>query len=350
MHFKNILLLTFVFILAGCNVGGEGSKDSLGKSDVPVLSAINAQTTNEATAKSVSLSGSDVDGADVLTYSATSSNSDVVITVSGHTLTLTPNSDWNGSATITAKVNDGAVDSALQTFTLTVNEFTSGSTFKGNIYQTVTSPDTGRVWLDRNLGATQVCTSSTDTACYGYYYAWGRNDDGHELATSSTTTTLATSISPATGTYIKDGSCIDQDPCGNWVDWTRADINGLLRASAWANAGVNDICPAGFVVPTEAELKVDTIDATTTDITNATTAFSSFLKFPIGGYRYGESNSPPYALVGTYGFAWTRTVGGSGSGYGDSSVLAWTNSGGPVAMFLLRSRAFGVSVRCIKEL
>ena len=333
-----LILLSIVF-LGGCagNVA-------------PTLASISNQWTNAATAKFVTLVGADANIGDILTYSATSSNSDVVITVSGHTLTLTPNSDWNGSATITAKVNDGAMDSALQTFTLTVNEFTSGSTFKGNIYQTVTSPDTGRVWLDRNLGATQVCTSSTDTACYGYYYAWGRNDDGHELATSSTTTTLATSISPATGTYIKDGSCINQNPCSNWVDWTRADINGVLRAAAWENDRVNDICPAGFVVPTEAELKADTIDATTTDITNATTAFSSFLKFPIGGYRYGESNSPPYALVGTYGFAWTRTVGGSGSGYGDSSVLAWSNSGGPVAMFLLRSRAFGVSVRCIKEL
>jgi hypothetical protein len=31
--------------------------------------------------------------------------------------------------------------------------------FKGLTYKLVTSPDTGRVWLDRNLGATQVATS-----------------------------------------------------------------------------------------------------------------------------------------------------------------------------------------------
>ena len=73
MHFKNILLLTFVFILAGCNLGGEGSKDSLGKSDVPVLSAINAQTTNEDTAKTVTLVAKDKLNAMWLTYSATSS-------------------------------------------------------------------------------------------------------------------------------------------------------------------------------------------------------------------------------------------------------------------------------------
>jgi hypothetical protein len=51
--------------------------------------------------------------------------------------------------------------------------------FNNLVYSTVTSPDTGKVWLDRNLGATQVATSKTDSAAYGHYYQWGRNDDGH---------------------------------------------------------------------------------------------------------------------------------------------------------------------------
>jgi hypothetical protein len=45
---------------------------------------------------------------------------------------------------------------------------------------------TGRVWLDRNLGATRVAASSTDTEARGYYYQWGRNDDGHEFSLSTT--------------------------------------------------------------------------------------------------------------------------------------------------------------------
>lgn len=48
----------------------------------------------------------------------------------------------------------------------------------------------GLVWMDRNLGATQAATSSTDTAAYGDYYQWGRDSDGHQFATSGTTTTL----------------------------------------------------------------------------------------------------------------------------------------------------------------
>jgi hypothetical protein len=33
------------------------------------------------------------------------------------------------------------------------------------------------------------------------------------------------------------------------------------RIDAWANGGANDICPAGFSVPTEAELTADTMSA-----------------------------------------------------------------------------------------
>ena len=45
----------------------------------------------------------------------------------------------------------------------------------GKSYGTVTSSYTGKVWLDRNLGASQVCTALDDTACYGDYYQWGRS-------------------------------------------------------------------------------------------------------------------------------------------------------------------------------
>jgi M6 family metalloprotease-like protein len=85
--------------------------------DTPTLSAITNQNTNENVAKALTLSGSDVDG-DTLSYSATSSTSNVVPSISGTTLTLTPASNWVGTATITAKVNDGSVDSSSKTFTI----------------------------------------------------------------------------------------------------------------------------------------------------------------------------------------------------------------------------------------
>ncbi|VVM21411.1 hypothetical protein BSPWISOXPB_2895 [uncultured Gammaproteobacteria bacterium] len=40
-------------------------------------------------------------------------------------------------------------------------------------YITLESPITGKIWLDRNLGATQAATSRTDSASYGDLYQWG---------------------------------------------------------------------------------------------------------------------------------------------------------------------------------
>lgn len=63
-------------------------------------------------------------------------------------------------------------------------EYFTGGNFNGLTYQLVTNITTGRVWLDRNLGATQVATSLNDSAAYGDLYQWGRSSDGHQSRTS----------------------------------------------------------------------------------------------------------------------------------------------------------------------
>ena len=100
-------------------------------------------------------------------------------------------------------------------------------------YLTVPSPDTGKIWLDRNLGVSQVCTSSTDSSCYGNLYQWGRNDDGHESSSSTTIVTRASNINPGHANFITQ------------TDWTTADSSGADRSSAWTDGGTNVICPAG---------------------------------------------------------------------------------------------------------
>jgi len=170
--------------------------------------------------------------------------------------------------------------------------------FKGLRYNFVVSPDTGRVWLDRNLGASRVCISSTDSECVGHFYQWGRGADGHELPTSSITTTKSPTLTPT------HGHLIDRQVLGVFGDdWAVAtlDPTGNLRAEAWGgNSSIldNDICPAGFSVPTEEELQADTVHehygyspstvSDTNDITNTATAFDSFLKIAVTGYRAGQ--------------------------------------------------------------
>ena len=113
----NKLYITFLIslLISGCGGGGSTASNS-----TPTLDAVSTQTTNEDAAKTVTLVGTDVDSGDTLTYSATTTESNVTISVSGAVLTLTPAANWNGTATIIAKVNDGTVDSTTQSFVLTV--------------------------------------------------------------------------------------------------------------------------------------------------------------------------------------------------------------------------------------
>jgi hypothetical protein len=37
----------------------------------------------------------------------------------------------------------------------------------------VQNPVTGRIWMDRNLGASRAATSPTDSEAYGDLYQWG---------------------------------------------------------------------------------------------------------------------------------------------------------------------------------
>ena len=233
----------------------------------------------------------------------------------------------NETVVISHAISGGGYD-ALSMTNFTATMIDDDITFKGLSYTLITSPDTGRIWLDRNLGATRVATSSTDSAAYGYSYQWGRNDDGHESRTSGITTTRATTIAPAHNNYIFNNIT---------YYWTSADSNGALRAAAWADGGSNDICPVGFSVPTEAELAADTISATTTTIINKDTAFSSFLKIPVAGYRNTDN---VFNFVDAHIFLWTRSASGSISRY------LTINSG---VNFYNSYRAYAMSVRCIKS-
>jgi hypothetical protein len=99
---------------------------------------------------------------------------------------------WNGQAW-----DKVAAGSNGQTLT-----FYNGAPVWITNVNTVVNSLTGKVWMDRNLGATRVATSSTDAASYGDLYQWGRGTDGHQIRTSATTTTLFITGDPANGNFI----------------------------------------------------------------------------------------------------------------------------------------------------
>jgi photosystem II stability/assembly factor-like uncharacterized protein len=84
----------------------------------PVIAAVSDVTINEDATATITLSASDANG-DPITYSAVSDINVVTASISASTLTLTPNANWNGVATITAHASDGTAKDST-TFKLTV--------------------------------------------------------------------------------------------------------------------------------------------------------------------------------------------------------------------------------------
>jgi hypothetical protein len=199
---------------------------------------------------------------------------------------------------------------------------------------TCTAPDevqsAGYCWKDRNLGATRVALSSTDTHAYGSRYQWGRLGDGHQNETSATTTTLSGSDVPGHSKFI----IVNVDP---W-DWRIPQNHNLWQGVS----GDNNPCPQGFRLPTETELTAE-IASWGNGFYNAVGAFESPLHLTVAGVRgsyTGMLNS-----VGTDGAYWSST----GIIFGDRFDSRWMHFDDDNASMGTFRRAFGLSVRCLKD-
>ena len=108
----------------------------------------------------------------------------------------------------------------------------------------------GRLWMDRNLGATQVATSLTDYLAYGDLYQWGRGTDGHEKITW-TSSSAGTPVNPTTSTLYTNGDPATNQFIGtnNNYDWRNTQNDNLWQGIN----GVNNPCPTGYRIPTNNE-------------------------------------------------------------------------------------------------
>lgn len=216
------------------------------------------------------------------------------------------------------------------TFTITVGTVTTPTYPAGTVHcgtptaiVEVTST-TGRIWMDRNLGASRAATSSTDDQAYGDLYQWGRRADGHQCRNSGTTSTLSSTDQPAHGNFIINNS--------GSLDWRSTQSDNLWQGVN----GVNNPCPSGFRLPTDAELIEE---RNSWSQQNSVGAFASLLKLPITGKRQNG------VLYGGSGYYWSSTIDNFFSNFlyieqTTEPFLAYMNPG---------SRAEGISVRCIKN-
>jgi len=241
--------------------------------------------------------------------------------VTGLTATALAGTLANGNGTVSFVISGTPSAGGSASFLVTFGN--QSCTLNLNVQGTLSNPTTGKVWMDRNLGASQVATSSSDASAYGDIYQWGRGKDGHENRYSGTTSTLSSSDQPGHGNYITASS-------GSY-DWRSGQNSNLWQGVN----GTNNPCPSGFRVPTSAEWQSEYGTWSSQNMSGGYNA----LKLSYAGSRLAMNGS--LSGAGSTGLYWT-----SSTGFGGSTVYNISSS----SITSINSiRAAGASVRCIKD-
>jgi len=195
----------------------------------------------------------------------------------------------------------------------------------------------GKTWMDRNLGADRAATALNDGLSFGNLYQWGRLSDGHEIIITNganptvrtglngTTTTLSATDTPNDNLFVVVNTGIIDD-------WRDPQNNSLWQGVS----GINNPCPSGYRLPTDAEWNTE---ISTYNITQNSNAFTSPLKMSMGGYRWNASGAN--GVAGEFGYYWSSTVSGVGALYRffeNTNTYSWNSF-----------RANAYSIRCIKN-
>ena len=198
------------------------------------------------------------------------------------------------------------------------------------VISTVTSDSTGKVWMDRNLGASRVATASDDSLAYGDLYQWGRFADGHQCQESETTSQLATSSAVNSGDAWYGKFILSNSSPQDWLS--------VQDSSLWQGVdGANNPCPEGFRLPTAAEWDAE---RQTWDFNRIDGALASPLKLSAPGNR--SNNTGLVGSAGERARYWSSSVSGSNATHLYISV---TYAGLENGYY----RSYGFSVRCIKD-
>ncbi len=272
---------------------------------------------------------------------ATIKVNDVTVTSGTASQSIYLDGDTNISVVVTAQDTTTTKTYTIETKFIFCSNQDNGLvkfTYNGQevTYGTVVSAES-RCWLDRNLGACpntdpKEYSGYNDEKGYGDLFQWGRGDDSHQNRDSNITTTLSETDVPGHGEFISA-----PDYPYNW----RNPKNDNL----WQGVnGINNPCPPGWRIPTEAEWNTEISSWSQKGFTGA---FNSPLKLTAAGYRGisdGLQISPgSFWVVGSFGLYW------SDGRDNDGRSARYLNYGSSGAVLSRIYRECALSVRCIKD-
>lgn len=277
----------------------------------------------------------------------------------------TPASNNGGNAVVQIKNSSNEVLWSWHIWVTSYNPNSGGTTYsRSNGTKTY-------VFMDRNLGATAAATSSSSdqaAAVSGLLYQWGRKDpfpganswsitngtDPTAVYSSSGTSlnvltnAQAVSASANFSNSVRNPFVFYKSPSSPYDWYTNGSSQnndlwggGTISATTFAPKTVFDPCPAGWRVPPWTGSK-----SPWDGFSSGTPYAYSILLSGIGYYPHSgcrDRDTSSFLGVGT-GYLWSASSYSSSNGY---SVYFVSNGG--IATATNNSRAYGFSVRCVKD-
>jgi hypothetical protein len=285
--------------------------------------------------------------ADVINGTPTVSGSGNAAVVSVKT-----NSGTQGNAVVAIKKGSDIVWS----YHIWVTDYdaTDESKWYTNTYNT-NNNGSSFVFMDRNLGATQAGTGYGKGT--GLFYQWGRKDPfpatlapGATQPGGGTFTATTTSSSKGTITYTLQYPNTFITASSSPYDWY---YGSSRNDTLWGHSGLKTIydpCPSGWRVPKNSGMS------------SSTSPWYGFTKSNSGSWSYGYNwganavypaagnrlnSSGSIADVGANGRFWSASPYRNGSYI--TSYLGFDSNSVNVDSNYFYSRAYGLSVRCVRE-
>lgn len=199
------------------------------------------------------------------------------------------------------------------------------------------STETGRLWMDRNLGAPNVPSVYNDYANYGDLFQWGRAADGHQLVirTPNSANPLSGTSSAADASISSELSGSDTPPNSKFIlssadpfDWRNPQKDNLWQGSN----RINNPCPSGWHIPTSDEWLAEQL------VSDRGTNYTS-LKLTNSGFRSADVGG--FSATNGRGAYWSSTTDGK---YAKAIVFDGSD---PQVITDYRGSAY--ACRCIKE-